>query len=119
MNLVVLRGHLSGAPQVRLLSSGSTVHSFDLVTTGPDGRAAGPVAWIDPPPTTTLGEHAEVVVVGAVRRRFFRSGGSTQSRTEVVASEVIPASRRARVQRRLALEASRLGEAAGGAVRSV
>ena len=34
---------------------------------------------------------AEVVVAGRVRRRWFRSGGATQSRTEVVAVEVLPA----------------------------
>ena len=29
-------------------------------------------------------------MVGRVRRRFFRAGGVTQSRTEVVADEVVP-----------------------------
>ena len=29
-------------------------------------------------------------MVGRVRRRFFRVGGSTQSRTEVVAEKVLP-----------------------------
>jgi single-strand DNA-binding protein len=32
---------------------------------------------------------SEVVVAGHVRRRFFRAGGVTQSRTEVVATRVI------------------------------
>jgi single-strand DNA-binding protein len=32
-----------------------------------------------------------VVVVGRVRRRFYRAGGATQSRTEVVADVVVPA----------------------------
>jgi single-strand DNA-binding protein len=40
-----------------------------------------------------------VLVVGHVRRRFFRSGALTQSRTEVVAQRVVPLSRRARVTR--------------------
>jgi single-strand DNA-binding protein len=31
----------------------------------------------------------EVVVLGRVRRRFFRTGGGTQSRTEVVADQVV------------------------------
>ena len=34
---------------------------------------------------------AEVVAAGRVRRRWFRSGGATQSRTEVVAVEVLSA----------------------------
>ena len=32
-----------------------------------------------------------MVVVGRVRRRFYRAGGSTQSRTEVVAEAVVNA----------------------------
>ena len=39
----------------------------------------------------------ELVVVGTVQRRFFRVGGATQSRTEVVAESVIPARRRKQV----------------------
>jgi single-strand DNA-binding protein len=38
-----------------------------------------------------------VVVTGRVRRRFFRAGGYTQSRTEVVADAVVPTRRRKRV----------------------
>ena len=34
---------------------------------------------------------ADVVVLGSVRRRFFRAGGATQSRTEVVAEKVVAA----------------------------
>ena len=58
------------------------------------------MAWIDPPPqglTVALGEG--IVVVGKVARRFFRAGGATQSRTEVVADEVIAATNRRRVGR--------------------
>ena len=39
------------------------------------------------------GHHKYVVVVGTVRRRFFRAGGATQSRTEVLADKVVRASR--------------------------
>ena len=39
-----------------------------------------------------------------VRRRFFRAGGSTQSRTEVVADKVIPV-RRAKAAERAVAEA--------------
>ena len=35
-----------------------------------------------------------MVVTGRVRRRFFRAGGSTQSRTEVVADVVVPTRQR-------------------------
>jgi hypothetical protein len=54
------------------------------------------------------------VVVGRVRRRFFKTPGGTQSRTEVVAEAVIPArqAKRARAavdraRNSLALEAGR------------
>jgi single-strand DNA-binding protein len=43
----------------------------------------------------------EVVVIGRVRKRFFRVGGATQSRTEVVATRVVPARRRAQVAKAL------------------
>jgi len=32
-----------------------------------------------------------LVVVGAVRRRFYRAGGATVSRTDVLADAVVPA----------------------------
>ena len=40
-------------------------------------------------------------MVGSVRRRFFRAGGTTQSRTEVVAEKVLPARRGRDVRRAL------------------
>jgi single-strand DNA-binding protein len=43
----------------------------------------------------------EVIVVGTVRRRFFRAGGATQSRTEVVADRIVPTRRTKDVQRSL------------------
>jgi hypothetical protein len=42
------------------------------------------------------------VVVGSVVRRFFRSGGGTASRTEVVAARVVRGSQAARVDKLLA-----------------
>jgi single-strand DNA-binding protein len=46
-------------------------------------------------------------VLGRVRRRFFRAGGSTQSRTEVVVSAAVPTRRPAAAGKalRAALEA--------------
>jgi single-strand DNA-binding protein len=100
MNIVVLRGVLSSAPVIRELPSGSIVHTLELTTRDEEGRSASvPVAWFDPPGLPTLDTGAEVVVTGSVRRRFFRSGGATQSRTEVVAAAVVPASRRRQVER--------------------
>jgi single-strand DNA-binding protein len=76
-----------------------------------------PVVWFDPPAAATaLDIDDTVVVVGRVRRRFFRSGGSTQSRTEVVADRVVPARQLKRVRAALADAVSRLEELAGDAV---
>jgi hypothetical protein len=101
MNVVVLSGRLSSAPVRRELASGSVLLSLEVTTDTADGVASVPVAWFDPPPSTTLDVGSEVVVRGVVRRRFFRSGAVTQSRTEVVAAEVVEPRRRRGVERLL------------------
>lgn len=118
MNIVVLDGALSSAPVTRTLASGSVVVSLEL-TTMVDGAAASvPVAWFDPPAEVAWAPGHRLVVAGTVRRRFFRSGGATQSRTEVVATEVVEAGKRRQVQRLLQRATSRLGECDSGALRS-
>jgi single-strand DNA-binding protein len=99
MNVAVLRGVVRGDPVIRELASGDTVAQFDLVTTGAAARLTVPVAWPEPQSSSSswLVEGTDVVVVGVVRRRFFRVGAATRSRTEVVADSVVPARRRARV----------------------
>jgi single-strand DNA-binding protein len=79
-----------------------------------------PVAWIDPAPgdLACVQQGAEIMVVGTVRRRFFRVGGATQSRTEVVAAEVVAATDRRRARRLLERLGESLGVDAGGALRS-
>jgi len=92
MNIVLLHGLLTREPDVRELPSGDHVASFDL-TVRDDGYETEvvPVAWPDAPlgSVDKLEAGSEVIVTGRVRRRFFRSGGATQSRTEVVASTVV------------------------------
>jgi single-strand DNA-binding protein len=102
-NLAVVRGSVRGDATQRTLPSGSVSMQFDVTTTiRSAGRSTGvsvPVSWIDPPSSATamLAGGGEVVVIGTVRRRFFRVGGATQSRTEVVADTVIPTRRRKQV----------------------
>jgi single-strand DNA-binding protein len=102
-NLVVLRGSVADAPALRDLPSGSVVAQFDVSTAiHVDGRAATaavPVAWTDPSPSdlARVAAGVDIVVVGTVRRRFFRVAGATQSRTEVVAESVVPARRHKQV----------------------
>ncbi|HSM65781.1 MAG TPA: hypothetical protein VK860_05715 [Ilumatobacteraceae bacterium] len=111
-NLVVLRGAVRGERTERRLPSGSIVVQFDVTTVlFVDGRhhsVSVPVAWTDPADAASVVAGAEVVVTGTVRRRFFRVGGATQSRTEVVADAVIPVRRRAQVARALETVADRL-----------
>jgi single-strand DNA-binding protein len=98
MNVVVLRGVIERAPEVRQLADGSELAVLDVRTELEVGRVTAPVVWVSE--GHVLPEvGAEVVVTGHVRRRFFRAGGGTQSRTEVVADAVVPARSRARVRR--------------------
>ena len=66
------------------------------------GVATVPVVWVDPPGSAAFAAGDEVVVIGAVRRRFFRAGGATQSRTEVLATSVVKSSQRRTVAKVLA-----------------
>jgi single-strand DNA-binding protein len=99
-NVVVLRGTLSADPRTRELPSGSVLTQFDLTTRDAAGTQSVPVAWFDPPPGGgDLDAGAELIVLGSVRRRFFRAGGTTQSRTEVIAEKVVSARRSRDVKR--------------------
>jgi len=104
-NVVVVRGVLSRDPEPRQLPSGDAVVAYDVTvrpgsTSGEPGRAESvPVAWFSPPAAAGgLSAGDDVVVVGRVRRRFFRAGGATASRTEVVATRVVPARSAAKVR---------------------
>jgi single-strand DNA-binding protein len=111
MNLVILRGAVARPPEVRDLRSGDVVVEYDIVVPGREGTPAEhvPVVWFAPPAgAAEIEPDTEVVVVGRVRRRFFRAGGSTVSRTEVVADKLLPA-RRVKAAERLV--ATALGEA--------
>jgi single-strand DNA-binding protein len=116
-NLAVIRGSVPNDPLTRDLGSGGVVVQFDVATRvqseGREVNVSVPVAWHDPTPTQlgALAVGVDLVVVGTVRRRFFRVGGSTQSRTEVVASTVVPARRRKQVEAALRGAAERLLDA--------
>jgi single-strand DNA-binding protein len=112
LNVAVLRGRVARPPVLRELGTGGGLVAYEVtVPTGePGGRAETvPVVWPSAPPSAVaMAEGEEVVVVGRVRRRFFRAGGVIQSRTEVVAEQVIPARQRARVSRLVASAVDRL-----------
>jgi single-stranded DNA-binding protein len=99
MNVVFLQGRLSSDPVLRELSSGSRLLSLEVTTSSDAGTATVPVAWFDPPTLPDWGAGVDVVVRGVVRRRFYRGASGTQSRTEVVATEVCEVSKRRQAQR--------------------
>jgi len=109
MNVVALVGRLARPAEERVLPSGDRLVAYEVTVLREGERAETvPVVWFEAPASAVAHEvDDELVVVGRVRRRFFRpAGGSTQSRTEVVADAVLPARHRKRA--RAALEA--LGE---------
>lgn len=88
VNLVVVCGPCSGPPELRTLESGRNLAALAVRSRGVDGRTTsvpvtvwGPAAWVE-----DLDEGVEVVVVGAVRRRFFRTAaGGAGTRVDVEA----------------------------------
>lgn len=112
MNVVVLRGTLSSDPVSRELASGSVVVSLELTTIVDEANVSVPVAWFDPAKEVTFAAGDALVITGTVRRRFFRSAGRTQSRTEVVAIDVVPAGRSRQVSSAVARAISRTEVAA-------
>lgn len=95
LNLAIIMGNLAKPAEVRALPSGVSIANFDVVVTQIDGtRDIVPVALFDDPDEALEWEDgAALLVVGRVRRRFFRVGPSTQSRTEVVAEKAVPLTR--------------------------
>ena len=109
MNVVVLVGTVTREPEVRELPSGGRVWQCDVSTVTPSGTTSVPLAWFDPGPAVRVALGHEVVVSGTVRRRFFRVGGTTQSRTEVVVEKLVRRSSARAVERLVAAALQRLG----------
>ena len=118
MNVSVLRGHLSRPPEIRELPSGDQLVTLQVTVPSEGDRPAEsvPVVCTGPSPAAAkLQPETEVVVIGRVRRRFFRVAGATRSATEVVAEHVVPA-RNVKRARRVVLEALAAAEEAFDAV---
>ncbi|MGY6499687.1 MAG: single-stranded DNA-binding protein [Acidimicrobiales bacterium] len=98
-NHVLLAGTLSSDPVRRELPSGDVWWTYE-VTIRDETRTTEsvPVVLVGGRPPR-LGSGDPIVVVGRVRRRFFRAGGATSSRTEVVAHRVVRATSTGAVQR--------------------
>ncbi len=99
LNLAAFRGAVIIDSFVRTWTAGTDVAPFYVSTSieskGRTVNASVPVALHQPSSAVlaTLVSGADVAVVGRVERRFFRSGGITQSRTELIAERVVPARR--------------------------
>jgi hypothetical protein len=112
-NLAVLRGTVVGEVTRRVIADGTERVSFSLASPAANGsggtvRCSVPVVSDAPgvpaprvPAPGVPAPGVEVLVVGYVRQRFFRVGGATASRTEVVARHVVPVRRRRQVERLL------------------
>ena len=98
VNLAVVRGHLTSAPEARTLPSGSDLVTLQITTRSDERAVSVPVVVWDPPAwLAALDVGAELVAVGSVRRRFYRAGGATASRVELEAAFVAKARDRRRV----------------------
>jgi len=107
-NVVVLQGRVSRPVSERVLPSGDRLAMLDLTVPGPTGEASTksesvPLAWFGAPTwVLDLEPGADLVVVGRVRRRFFRAGQQLQSRTGAAPSTTTSVRRAARVGELLA-----------------
>lgn len=96
MNVCVLIGEVVTEPISTELSDGQEVTNCDVATYTEDGRTVVPVVLINALTSPAIGDH--VCAVGFVRKRFFRSGPSVQSRTEVVVQKSVKVRQKAQVQ---------------------
>ncbi len=99
MNVCVLIGEVITVPVSTELPDGQEVTNCDVVSYTEDGRTVVPVVLVNTTSIPSIGDH--VCAVGFVRKRFFRSGPSVQSRTEVVVKKSVKVRQRAQVQRLL------------------
>ena len=99
VNLSVICGPVSAAPEMRVLDSGTRLASLAVRCPAGDDRATSvPVTVWDPPAWVEALQPGEaVVVVGKLRRRFYQRPGGVGSRVDVEA-ELIG---RARDRRRI------------------
>ncbi len=89
MNIVVLRGTVLDEPTERTLASGVTVTNWEVRALESGAAHTVPVQWEDADrKVQAVGAGDEVVVLGTVRRRFFRTGGATAARTEVLGAQM-------------------------------
>ncbi len=119
MNLVVIAGELSSEPRTKELPSGTQLTNWEVTTSSRAGKLTVPVVWFDPPRSAaSFGAGDPVAVLGAVRRRFFKTSGRTVSVTEVVGERVARLSSARALERLRAAAFERLDSGVAAAPRS-
>ena len=103
-NEVVLVGRVSALPETRELPSGDQLVTLRVVVDRPPAKGTSKrvvdvievACWTRRTQRTaaTLGADEAVRVEGALRRRFFATGGGRTSRYEVEAARILRVSRR-------------------------
>ena len=88
-SLTLIYGAVATTPVLREVG-GTTLLNIDVRSKSVAGQAASvSVVWAPGGDAPAVSEGDLVLVVGFTRRRFFRSGGVTVSRTEVDATSLV------------------------------
>jgi hypothetical protein len=98
-NVVVLIGEVVTDPVDSELPDGVVVTNCDVATYTDLGRMIVPIVLSEVSTPVRLGD--EICAVGFVRKRFYRTGGAVQSRTEVVVKRNVRVRQKAQMQRLL------------------
>jgi single-strand DNA-binding protein len=93
-HLVLIEGVLSSEPARRELPSGTVLTMLEITSRGGGRRRLSTPVSVEGEQFVELAKGDAVVILGVVRRRFFRAAGATASRTEVVAEVIVRASDR-------------------------
>lgn len=101
MNIVLVGGTLLDRPKRRQLADGRSILVGTVITAHPDGsRESVPFTWFEAPDRADrLEADDQILAVGRIDRRFFRSGGRTESLTDLVVTDLHPARHRRRVEK--------------------
>ena len=98
VNLAIVCGPCSAAPELRVLESGTRVASLSVRVPAGEQATSVPVTVWDPPAwIESLDAGDEVIVVGQVRRRFYARPGGVGSRVDLEAVTIGRARDRRRV----------------------
>lgn len=92
LNLVVIAGRLSAAPEIRVFEGGSTLVRYLVTTRTEEPRrridVVPAVLWDADEDATRFERGDRIWIAGSVQRRFWSDDHSRRSRIEVVAHHV-------------------------------